>query len=228
LGRQEEQVVDPRRTSEFYGWQIENGVIERFGERTNWDAVARLAGQTCGTRDILDLGCSTGAVAQELSRREVAWRRYVGLDICEIAIRHFRERRLAGTEPKVADATDLTPFDDQSFDLVMVLFLLQDLPMPTGKELLRSIPRILRATGSLLLALTVHSDQSSELGTDYRPKLLQAAGIPGKYTYLWSKPDLESIVREVGLVKGAEHENATENGLVEGYYLWAMAAAEQR
>jgi len=178
---------------------------------------------------LLDLGCSIGLLADRLATHGVQWRRYVGMDLSEKAIEVFRERRLNGAEPLVGDATDLSSFPPQSFHAVLCAFLLQDLTELDGIKLLEDTWLVLKPNGCLVLALTVHPQQSRELGSDYRPKALAEKGVPGKFTYLWSMKDLTEVLIQRGFWEQQVHQGQTPAGLIEIYGLWnaAQTSAER-
>ena len=217
--------MDKTKTAAFYDWQIEKGVVSQYGERTDHRCIARLVRSHWNGGAILDLGCCTGAVAQALTAQGIQWDSYVGLDLSEAAIARFHDRRLPEAHPRVADATNLAEYRDGEFALVIVAFLLQDLTRQVGLDLLRSIPRVIGSDGALLLALTVAPEQSREMGSNYRPKKLESEGIPGKYTYLWARRDLEEMAVASGLAKLSD-ESCRNGDLLEVYSLWARAAAQ--
>jgi ubiquinone/menaquinone biosynthesis C-methylase UbiE len=83
---------------------------------------------------VLDLGCGTGLLLEELRKRG---RLVVGVDVSEKMLRKAKARGEA-MELLAADADHL-PFRDGVFDCVVSITLLQNMPNPSGtvKELAR-------------------------------------------------------------------------------------------
>lgn len=223
--------INPKTTAAHYNWQVQQGLCDLFAETTDWDIIAAILKPL--TREnkclrILDIGCGTGRVACELSERGLTWENYIGIDLSELAIVRFTERQVPGTIATVGEATELSQYPDAAFDVVFCVFILQDLDRTTGVELLKSLPRILRDKGALVFALTVDPDSSRELGQDYKPQELESQGIPGKYTYLWSKPELEEALHESGfLLVEPMHQKNTYHPLIELYALYILDKGEK-
>lgn len=218
--------ADPKETSAFYDWQDDHGVSDRFAENTNRATVAAmLAGKVHSGHEILDLGCGSGLVASELASRGFAWSRYVGLDLSPKYVARFRGREIASTFPIEADARDLRPYADRSFDIVMGLFLLQDLAPEESRPVIRSIVRVLRPGGFVVLSLRVDPGSSRELGNAYRPKALAAEGIPSKYAYVWGIGDFENLLRSEGLTSSIESRAPAANGMIDVYGIWTVSPA---
>jgi SAM-dependent methyltransferase len=100
--------------------------------------------------DILDLGVGAGRTTHLL--RSLA-RRYVGIDYAEGMIERCRQR-FPDAEFLVADAADLSPFEDGSFDAVVFSFNGIDTlhPDETRRRCLRECCRVLRDGGVLILS----------------------------------------------------------------------------
>jgi SAM-dependent methyltransferase len=107
---------------------------------------------------VLDVGCRFGA----LTRSYLDGNQVVGVDIDRRAL---EEAALLGIEPVWADAAESLPFEDESFDAVVVGELLEHLPLPQltvgearrvlrpGGRLVGSVPNAYRLKGRLSFLL---------------------------------------------------------------------------
>ncbi len=77
---------------------------------------------------ILDIGCGTGAVLQELQNRNIG-NKYVGVDYSLEAIENLRNN-LQGIDTYVADITSANFSFDGRFDTVIMIHVLQHLNDP--------------------------------------------------------------------------------------------------
>lgn len=100
-----------------------------------------------GRRRILDVGCGTGTMLTHLA----AYGKAQGVDIDEEAIGYCRDRGL--TEVRLGSAETL-PFEDESFDLVTALDVIEHLDDDTVA--LREIRRVLRPGGLVLVTVPAH------------------------------------------------------------------------
>jgi 2-polyprenyl-3-methyl-5-hydroxy-6-metoxy-1,4-benzoquinol methylase len=106
----------------------------------------RAANLTAGER-LLDIGSKwggLGACARGLGLKLV----YTGLDLSEANVRKAAE---LGLDVRMADASDRLPIDDQQYDCVMCLELLEHVPVPVG--LLAEIRRVLKRDGRVVLSV---------------------------------------------------------------------------
>lgn len=96
--------------------------------------------------DVLDLGCGWGRVLKPVLDRGA---RAVGLDISEkmlgLTKRHLEKN---GHKAKIlrGDGTRL-PFNDNSFDMIYSLLVLQHLSKENGREVFHEVQRVLRPGG---------------------------------------------------------------------------------
>lgn len=107
---------------------------------------------------VLDVGCRFGA----LTRSYLDGNEVVGVDVDRAAL---DEAAALGIEPIWADATELLPFEDESFDVVVLGELLEHLPLPQltvaeGRRVLRpggrlvgSVPNAYRLKRRLMFLL---------------------------------------------------------------------------
>lgn len=118
-----------------------------------WEAFARGVTPLLDLGDVLDVGCGDGMVAQMLFPRA---ERYVGLDRSEklLAAATKRLRGHKGVSFVSGDMHAL-PFDDQSFDQVLLFHVLTYAQRP--EVVVKEAARVLRANGKLaLITLASH------------------------------------------------------------------------
>ena len=104
----------------------------------------------------LDFGCGVGRLTRALSSRFHAC---VGVDASSEMIAQARalHRSPLGLDFKVNDAGDLGSFDDDSFDLVLSLIVLQHLPSTASIEtFIAEFCRVLRPGGLLAFQMTTY------------------------------------------------------------------------
>ena len=130
-----QKVTDPssREARHKYYWATEIP-IQRH--------VARILETIQGAR-VLEIGCSSGHHSIPYVKAAAS---FVGIDLSDQAIELANARELPGAEFICGDGHKL-PFDDESFDCVIVDSLLHHLDL--GQSL-REISRVLRPGGSLL------------------------------------------------------------------------------
>lgn len=99
---------------------------------------------------ILDLGCGAGSVSAELINRG---HHVTGIDVMKDAVERACRR---GLDALVYDLNNPLPFEDNSFDRVLALDILEHLFDPIA--MLTEIQRVLKSQGHLLLFLPLHFD----------------------------------------------------------------------
>jgi SAM-dependent methyltransferase len=93
-------------------------------------------------RDVLDLGCRSGA----LTRHYVEGNRVVGVDVDRQALARIAEE--LHVETVWADVDERLPFEDESFDVVVIGELLEHIRDPG--RLLDDVRRVLRPNGRVV------------------------------------------------------------------------------
>ncbi|HEY7693837.1 MAG TPA: bacillithiol biosynthesis cysteine-adding enzyme BshC [Gaiellaceae bacterium] len=180
-------------------------------------------------RDIVDVGCWNGAIAAlgaasvegGAGRDDPAaapWRSYLGVDLVAEAVSEFRRAHRARPRTRAVEGdVRALPLPDGSADVVLCLFVLQDLrDRADGMAALGELARIVRPGGELLIGLTVHSNREEE--TFYVVKKLRREGIPEKPTHHWRHADFLEALRLCGLrATGIDEFGPTERGFVELY-----------
>lgn len=180
-------------------------------------------------RHIVDVGCWNGAIAglaaasieggehgQDQAR--APWSSYLGVDAVPEAVAEFRKAHLLRPRTRALEG-DIRglPLSDASFDVVVCLFVLQDMPNRTdGLRALGELARIARPGGEQLIGLTVHATREEE--TFYVVKKLRPEGIPEKPTHHWQRADFLEALRETGFRTTSIHEyGPNDGGFVELY-----------
>ncbi len=130
-------------------------------------------------RDVLDLGCRTGAV----TRSFLPGNRVVGVDVDPSALAHAEQ---LGIEPVVADVEAPLPFETGSFDAVVAGELLEHLRDPAAlvaeaRRLLRpggtfvgSVPNAFRLKSRLLFFVGRHPENDPTHLQLFSPRRIQA------------------------------------------------------
>ena len=152
------------RVSELYQGKIfERSTQQACRDRVNW-MCAHVVGE-----DVLDIGCSQGIAAILLGREG---HRVVGVDLDGDAL-DFARRELAA-EPEVvrervsfqAGAADRLPFEDASFDAVLLGEILEHQNRP--ERLLAEARRVLRPAGRVILSVPYgHHPHPTHMRTFY-------------------------------------------------------------
>ncbi len=96
---------------------------------------------------LLEIGCGTGGAADFLPKDL----KYVGMDISSFAIEQARQRHIGEKNKEFiySENNDKINFEDESFDFVMSIFVLEHFKMP--KQILDEMARVLKKNGYLIL-----------------------------------------------------------------------------
>ena len=103
---------------------------------------------------VLDLGCGEGYFARNLKRRGAG--PIQAMDLSKEMVNRGavqEESEPLGIEYSSGDATDLSRFDSESFDLVVAVFLFNYLDVEQSKQTMREVLRILRSGGRFVFAV---------------------------------------------------------------------------
>lgn len=104
--------------------------------------------------DVLDLGCGEGYFARQLKQRGA--RHLRGIDISPEMVRAAQQREAGeqlGIEYSAGDAGDLHHLADQSFDLIVAVFLFNYLTLDATRHTMREVFRLLRPGGRFVFAV---------------------------------------------------------------------------
>jgi len=105
---------------------------------------------------VLDLGCGTGMLLDELARRSAF---VVGIDSSPEMLELARKRR--GSAALVLADADHLPFTDRSFDAVVSVTLLQNMPNPAAT--VREVARVTKPGGIVIMTTLRHKHPLGEL-----------------------------------------------------------------
>jgi len=103
---------------------------------------------------VLDLGCGEGYVARQLKLRGAG--RLEGVDISSEMIRNAKQQEESerlGIRFRTGDASDLRGFADESFDLVVAVFLFNYLTREESLKTMQEVARVLRPGGRFVFAV---------------------------------------------------------------------------
>jgi bacillithiol biosynthesis cysteine-adding enzyme BshC len=183
---------------------------------------------------IVDVGCWNGSIAElaatHIDGGDAPWASYVGIDALPAAVKQFNA--LHSERPRttaVAGDVRALPLPDHCADVVLALFVLQDMEgyRDDGLKALREIARIARPGARLLIGLTVHS--LHEENTHYVVKKLRREGLPEKPTHHWHGPDFLAALRANGFhIIGLDGFGPNDRGFVELYVAAAAGAHPER
>lgn len=132
----------------FFDTFLLHGAIHRLRHR-----VLDLAELTVG-HNLLDVGCGTGTLAIEASRRVAGGGRVAGVDPAPRQIARARSKaRRAGVKAELqAGVIENLSFPDRTFDTVTSTLMMHHLPDDLRLQGLAEIARVLKAQGRLILA----------------------------------------------------------------------------
>lgn len=172
--------------AKFDGWEMDEffatgaaaiGSLLKEGEEIGLPEAHRRA---------LDFGCGVGRLSRALASR---FERYVGIDISAGMVERARELNadVPNAEYVVSADEDLRRFEDQSFDAVVSLLVLQHVP---GRELihtyLREFGRVLAPGGLIVVQVPSHVPLAYRLRVRRRLyRLARAVGVSVERAHRW-------------------------------------------
>jgi len=172
-----------------------NHFDRRFSEENLafWVPLLVSAARISAGADVLDVGCGTGGFSRAIARSAPA--RVTGYDLSERFIEQARTLpapEAGAVEWVVGDAEQL-PFDDSSFDRVLLSLVLHQLPHP--RAAVREAFRVLRGGGLALVRTIAPEDAVERIPERYLPTMAaaDAARLPPIEA-------VESWLREAGFV----------------------------
>jgi SAM-dependent methyltransferase len=172
----------PLDTTNFAKFQTRNpvvrGMIDRFFERL------RGIVEPLHARSVLDAGCGEGETIARL--RDTLPERVSAIDILEQCVA-FTSRRLPFVEARQASVYEL-PFEDDAFDLVLSLEVLEHLDSPAAA--IRELDRVARRD----LVLSVPYEPYFRLGSLLRGKYVRQLGNHPEHVNHWNRRRLPVLL----------------------------------
>jgi len=110
---------------------------------------------------ILDVGCGTGRLLQQL-RAARPRANLTGIDLSEAYVRHARAELGASASVDVGNAEAL-PYADESFDAVVSVFMFHELPARVRRRVFSEMVRVLKPGGVLVLEDAAQLSDSPDL-----------------------------------------------------------------
>ncbi len=150
--------------------------------------------------DVLDIGCSVGistiALHRYLAQRQTQPLKSVGLDLSPYMLTVAKVQDTEGEITQwVHSLAEKTDYDDNSFDVVTMQFVIHELPREASKAIFTEVLRILRPGGCFAI---VDNNPKSPVIQNLPPVLFTLM----KSTEPWSDDyytfDVEKTLKEVG------------------------------
>ena len=139
-----------------------------------------------GDTKVLELACGSGQFTLPLARRAGSWE---ATDYSSPMVEAARKRNIPGASFSVQDATSL-PYEDSSFDLVLMANALHVMPEP--QKALEEIHRVLKPGGILLAPTFVYEGKYHT----FRLKLMELAGFHPYFK--WTSAELIEVIEKAG------------------------------
>lgn len=123
----------------------------------------------CPGETVLDVGCGTGTLALEASRRVGATGRVLGIDPGEKQIARARAKAARRQMPLTfqVGVIEQLAIPDQTFDVVFSSLMMHHLPTPLKRQGLAEIVRVLKPQGRLVIADFTHKAERTGRATRF-------------------------------------------------------------
>jgi 2-polyprenyl-3-methyl-5-hydroxy-6-metoxy-1,4-benzoquinol methylase len=169
-------------TSNYEKFQTGNPVVRKLIDRFYGKVGALVGPLDPGT--VLDAGCGEGETLERLDGLLSA--SVTGIDLNPESV-EFAAKRIPSGDFRVADLTAL-PFEDDSFDLVLCLEVLEHIPDPAPA--LAELSRVCRGS----IVLSVPSEPWFRLGSLARGKYLKGWGNHPEHVNHWNPRSLRAFL----------------------------------
>ena len=191
-----EQVPDyEQETGEHYDNLLKAG-LNSLVNNTNHLPVSNFFNEVgVEHKNIIDVGCGIGEIAK-LAATKGQWNSYHGIDKGKLVVAEFNKMKLPKAVAKRASATKLTGQEDNSKDIVVCLFLLQDLKREDGLKALRELRRVAKHNADALIGLTINRLEVEEPKRYASPKVKAVVG--DKWTFIWNLEEFKAILASEG------------------------------
>lgn len=105
-------------------------------------------------RSVLDIGCGAGIISLELALK-APWMKVVGIDLDKEAIKRAnsikKTLKLTNVEFQCMDATTIYPYQDNYFDLVLLIDIIEHISNP--QMLIANVSRVLKPGGNVIISV---------------------------------------------------------------------------
>ena len=163
-------------TSNYEKFQTGNPVVRKLFDRFYGKVGSIVEPLGSGSGAVLDAGCGEGETLERLGG--LIDGAVTGIDLNPESV-EFAAARIPSGDFQVADLTDL-PFEDDSFDLVFCLEVLEHIPNPAPA--LAELARVCRGD----IVLSVPSEPWFRLGSLARGKYLEGWGNHPEHVNHWN------------------------------------------
>lgn len=158
---------------------------------------------------VLDIACGTGALAMQLASK---CQKVVGVDLSQKMIDLARKSQQVGSltnvDFQVADATKLSNFSDQSFDVVTISLFLHEIPSELAVEILKEAKRI----GKTVIVAD-YMNKAPTLISAIATHVIERIAGKGHFDCFQNykkQGGLESLVEKAGLKKTLDNVNESQ------------------
>jgi len=172
----------PLETTNFAKFQTRNPVVRRMIER--FFAQLRAIVEPLRPGSVLDAGCGEGETIARL--RDTLGERVAAIDILDECVAFTRDR-LPFVDARQASVYEL-PFEDDAFDLVLSLEVLEHLDSPAAA--LRELGRVARRD----LVLSVPYEPYFRLGSLLRGKYVSQLGNHPEHVNHWNRRSFPALL----------------------------------